>query len=426
MVPDLITHMLTGSCATEPSIASTTQLMDAAVKQWDPAMLELAEIARSSMPVIEPLGSDAGAIADDIAAGMRMVRVCEHDTASAVASVELLPGDVFISCGTWSLVGVERDAPVLTKEAERANLSNETGAGNSTLLLANCTGLWIAQQLKPELEQELGVDLSWEDIASAVASRDGASFVFDTEEPSLAQPGNMLEKLGLLARKSGYEGSLGVAEFSSRRVREPRPSVPACDRADRKRDRRSLRANQAHWGRITECGALSAGGRRVRENRRRGSARGICDWQSFGADDGPRCVRDVERGSRRRRSLMVPDGICPPRRESPKWRKGCPMLKGVPANVSPELLKVLSEMGHGDEIVIADGNFPAASLARRLVRADGLGVPELLESVLGLLPLDTYVESPLALMATVEGDEEPGSGRRTRTSSVARSQIPQR
>ena len=65
------------------------------------------------------------------------------------------------------------------------------------------------------------------------------------------------------------------------------------------------------------------------------------------------------------------------------------MLKGVPANVSPELLKVLSEMGHGDEIVIADGNFPAASLARRLVRADGLGVPELLESVLGLLPLDT-------------------------------------
>ena len=213
MVPDLIAQMLTGSCATEPSIASTTQLMDAAVKQWDPAMLELAKIARSSMPVIEPLGSDAGAIADDIAAGMRMVRVCEHDTASAVASVELLPGDVFISCGTWSLVGVERDAPVLTKEAERANLSNETGAGNSTLLLANCTGLWIAQQLKPELEQEFGVDLSWEDIASSVASRDGASFVFDTEEPSLAQPGNMLEKLRPLARESGYEGGLGVADL---------------------------------------------------------------------------------------------------------------------------------------------------------------------------------------------------------------------
>lgn len=83
------------------------------------------------------------------------------------------------------------------------------------------------------------------------------------------------------------------------------------------------------------------------------------------------------------------------------------MLNGVPANIGPELLKVLSEMGHGDELVIADGNFPAASLARRLVRADGLGVPELLESVLKLIPLDTYVESPLALMAVVEGDAEP-------------------
>ena len=83
------------------------------------------------------------------------------------------------------------------------------------------------------------------------------------------------------------------------------------------------------------------------------------------------------------------------------------MLKGVPANIGPDLLKVLSEMGHGDELVIADGNFPAASLAQRLVRADGLGVPELLESILQLVPLDTYVESPLVLMATVEGDPEP-------------------
>lgn len=83
------------------------------------------------------------------------------------------------------------------------------------------------------------------------------------------------------------------------------------------------------------------------------------------------------------------------------------MLNGVPANIGPDLLKVLFEMGHGDEIVIADGNFPAASLAKRLVRADGLGVPELLESILRLIPLDIYVESPLALMATVEGDERP-------------------
>ncbi len=80
------------------------------------------------------------------------------------------------------------------------------------------------------------------------------------------------------------------------------------------------------------------------------------------------------------------------------------MLKGIPSILSPELLKILMEMGHGDELVIGDGNFPAASVARRLVRMDGHGVPELLDAILTLFPLDTYVEAPLALMQVVPGD----------------------
>lgn len=80
------------------------------------------------------------------------------------------------------------------------------------------------------------------------------------------------------------------------------------------------------------------------------------------------------------------------------------MLKGIPSILSPELLKILMEMGHGDEIIIADGNFPAASHAQRLVRCDGHGVPEVLEAVLRLLPLDQYVEKPVALMDVVPGD----------------------
>ena len=80
------------------------------------------------------------------------------------------------------------------------------------------------------------------------------------------------------------------------------------------------------------------------------------------------------------------------------------MLKGIPPILSPELLKILQEMGHGDEIVIADGNFPAASVAQRLVRCDGHGVPPLLEAVVKLFPLDTFVERPVALMAVVPGD----------------------
>ena len=80
------------------------------------------------------------------------------------------------------------------------------------------------------------------------------------------------------------------------------------------------------------------------------------------------------------------------------------MLKGIPKYLSPELLKILIEMGHGDEIVIADGNFPSVSNAKRIVRADGLDVPPLLESVLQVFPLDNYVDCPVTLMDVVPGD----------------------
>ncbi len=80
------------------------------------------------------------------------------------------------------------------------------------------------------------------------------------------------------------------------------------------------------------------------------------------------------------------------------------MLKGIPAILSPELLKILMEMGHGDELVLADGNFPAVSNARRLVRADGLTIPPLLEAVLKFFPLDPYVQRPVILMQVVPGD----------------------
>jgi len=81
------------------------------------------------------------------------------------------------------------------------------------------------------------------------------------------------------------------------------------------------------------------------------------------------------------------------------------MLKGIPKLISPELIKILMEMGHGDEIVIADGNFPSASIASRLVRCDGLGVSEILDAILKLLPLDTkYSPHCVFLMEVVPGD----------------------
>ena len=83
------------------------------------------------------------------------------------------------------------------------------------------------------------------------------------------------------------------------------------------------------------------------------------------------------------------------------------MLKGVPSVLSPQLLKVLAEMGHGYEIVIVDGNFPAESMGKNavVVRADGHGVPEILDAVLQMMPLDQYVPHPAALMEVVPGDK---------------------
>jgi L-fucose mutarotase len=80
------------------------------------------------------------------------------------------------------------------------------------------------------------------------------------------------------------------------------------------------------------------------------------------------------------------------------------MLKLIPKILSPDLLKIIMEMGHGDEIVIADGNFPSASIAQRLVRLDGHGIPAILEAMLKLFPLDSYVPEPVSLMAVTPGD----------------------
>lgn len=80
------------------------------------------------------------------------------------------------------------------------------------------------------------------------------------------------------------------------------------------------------------------------------------------------------------------------------------MLKNIPSILNPDLLKILMEMGHGNDIVISDGNFPAASVAQRLIRLDGHNVPEVLEAILKFFPLDTYVESPVGLMAVTPGD----------------------
>jgi L-fucose mutarotase len=81
------------------------------------------------------------------------------------------------------------------------------------------------------------------------------------------------------------------------------------------------------------------------------------------------------------------------------------MLKGIPSIISPELLKILCEMGHTDELTIGDGNFPGHTYGKKVIRMDGHGVPEILDAILQLYPLDTYVDHPVTLMGVVRGDD---------------------
>ena len=83
------------------------------------------------------------------------------------------------------------------------------------------------------------------------------------------------------------------------------------------------------------------------------------------------------------------------------------MLKGIPSILTPELLKILMEMGHGDELAIGDGNFPTASLAKRLVRCDGHSAPAILDAIMRLMPLDPVVNAPVVLMSSSIGSPDP-------------------
>ena len=203
-MPDLLAYCLTGNGGCDPSIASTSQLMDAKTGTWSSGVVERFGIPRQWLPAITPEGTVIGDTLPGVAPRpIPVVRVCGHDTASAVASIPLGADDCFISCGTWSLVGAVLDAPVLSPEAEALNVTNELGAQGKTLFLENCTGLWIAQELRRELVKSYGAAPSWIKIAQLASAAEPFTCLIDTEAPEFAKPGNMRDRIAAFAHKTG-------------------------------------------------------------------------------------------------------------------------------------------------------------------------------------------------------------------------------
>ncbi len=154
LLPDLLAWHLTGQLGAEVTNASTTALLDARSRAWSTELAERVGIPPSLLPPLHGPGEVLGGLLPEVAArsgqrpGVPVVAVGSHDTASAVAAVPFEPGrqGAYISSGTWSLVGVELDAPVLTEAAREANFTNEAGVDGTVRFLRNVAGLWLLSQ----------------------------------------------------------------------------------------------------------------------------------------------------------------------------------------------------------------------------------------------------------------------------------------
>ena len=149
LIPDLVAFLLTGAQAAERTNASTTGLVDVHTGEWDLALAERLGITASVLPPLVDPGTHIGALhrrsaRREWATALEVVAVGSHDTASAVVAVPLTsPNAAYISCGTWGLVGVELDEPVVSDEAREANFTNEGGVDGRVRFLHNITGLWL-------------------------------------------------------------------------------------------------------------------------------------------------------------------------------------------------------------------------------------------------------------------------------------------
>lgn len=197
LVPDLLAYWLTGELGTELTNASTTGLLDARSHQWSAELLDRMGIPPSMLPALRSPGERRGTTAD----GTPVVTVGSHDTASAVVGVPATTERfAYIASGTWSLVGLELDQPVLTEAARAANFTNEAGVDGRTRFLRNVGGLWLLQECLREWHRD---DLDAL-LAGAAAVPAGGPRV-DVDDPAFIAPGDMPERIATAAGRDDLD-----------------------------------------------------------------------------------------------------------------------------------------------------------------------------------------------------------------------------
>jgi rhamnulokinase len=193
--PDLINYMLTGVAANEYTIASTSQLLDARSRGWATDIIERLAIPHRLFGAIVAPGAVVGTLPN----GVRVFAVGSHDTASAIAAIPAEGDDwAFLSSGTWSLMGVTLDEPVLTPRAHSGQFTNEGGVAGKTLFMRNITGLWLLQRLMAEW----GVSDYGELLAECAACESFRSLV-DGDDPAFVNPASMSAAIGDYCERTG-------------------------------------------------------------------------------------------------------------------------------------------------------------------------------------------------------------------------------
>jgi len=215
MVPDYFCYRLTGVKSAEYSIASTSQLLNPKTKDWDWELLEKLGIPTGIFQPIKAPGTVLAPLSPEISAEVgftcEVVSVPEHDTASAVLSVPFTEeGGLYISSGTWSLMGVELKEAICTEESREANLTNEGGYGYTYRFLKNIMGLWMIQSVRHELSDAF----SFKELCERAEESTIPSLI-DVDDERFFAPESMIEAVKSLCRETGQKAPETEGEIAS-------------------------------------------------------------------------------------------------------------------------------------------------------------------------------------------------------------------
>jgi rhamnulokinase len=218
LIPDLLAHWLTGFVGAEVTNASTTGLLDATCRQWSEELIGSLRLPQDLFPPLVQPGDRLGDLRDDVlvetglTGPVPVIAVGSHDTASAVVGVPATSDRfAYISCGTWSLVGVELEKPVLTEASRAAGFTNELGVEGTVRYLHNVMGLWLLQESQ-RTWTAAGLRADLTELLAGAAQVPAFTAVVDADDPAFLPPGDMPARIAAACTRTGQTPPQSQAE----------------------------------------------------------------------------------------------------------------------------------------------------------------------------------------------------------------------